>query len=95
MQGAKTKPLINAERPPPLFPIVGIGTSAGGLEALELFLRHVPKECGIAFVVVQHLSPDHTGNLPELLQRFTSMKVQQVNGRTTVLPDCVYVIPPQ
>ena len=42
-----------------MFPIVGIGTSAGGLEALELFLRHVPAECGMAFVVIQHLSPTH------------------------------------
>jgi two-component system, chemotaxis family, CheB/CheR fusion protein len=77
-----------------MFPIVGIGTSAGGLEALELFLRHVPKECGMAFVVVQHLSPNHVGNLPELLQRSTSMKVLQVNGSTKVQPDHVYVIPP-
>jgi len=89
----KKKQIVCAERPPPLFPIVGIGTSAGGLEALEQFLSHVPKECGMAFVVVQHLSPDHTGNLPELLQRSTSMKVQQVNGNTKVQPDHVYVIP--
>jgi two-component system CheB/CheR fusion protein len=76
------------------FPIVGIGASAGGLEALELFLSHVPKECGMAFVVVQHLSPDHTGNLPELLQRSTEMNVQQVNTTVKVLPGHVYVIPP-
>jgi two-component system CheB/CheR fusion protein len=94
MKGRKTKPVVSLERPPPMFPIVGIGTSAGGLEALEQFLSHVPKECGMAFVVVQHLSPDHTGNLPELLQRSTSMKVQQVNGNTKVQLDHVYVIPP-
>lgn len=76
------------------FPIVGIGTSAGGLEALEQFLGHVPKDCGIAFVVVQHLSATHVGNLPELLQRSTTMKVQQVNESTKVHPDHVYVIPP-
>lgn len=76
------------------FPIVGIGTSAGGLEALELFLSHVPNDCGMAFVVVQHLSPNHIGNLPELLQRSTVMKVQQVNGNIKVQPDQVYVIPP-
>ena len=75
-------------------PIVGIGTSAGGLEALELFLSHVPQNCGMAFVVVQHLSPNHIGNLPELLQRSTIMKVQQVNGDTKVQSDNVYVIPP-
>ncbi|MEI6209646.1 MAG: chemotaxis protein CheB [Desulfuromonadales bacterium] len=94
MKSRKSKPAVSPESPPPLFPIVGIGTSAGGLEALELFLSHVPKECGMAFVVVQHLSPDHVGNLPELLQRSTTMKVQQVNGSTKVQPDHVYVIPP-
>jgi two-component system CheB/CheR fusion protein len=77
-----------------MFPIVGIGASAGGLEALELFLSHVPKECGMAFVIVQHLSPDHSGNLTELLQRSTTMKVQQVKTTIRVRPDCVYVIPP-
>ena len=94
MMGRKAKPVASSERPPPIFPIVGLGTSAGGLEALELFLRHVPSDCGMAFVIVQHLSPDHTGNLPELLQRYTIMKVQQVNDTITVLPNCVYVIPP-
>lgn len=49
------------------FPIVGLGASAGGLEALELFLKHVPKGCGLAFVVVQHLDPTHQGILVELL----------------------------
>ncbi|MGK2905970.1 MAG: chemotaxis protein CheB [Desulfuromonadales bacterium] len=94
MKGKKAKPAASSERPPPIFPIVGIGTSAGGLEALELFLRQVPSDCGMAFVIVQHLSPDHSGNLPELLQRYTTMKVQQVNDTITVLPNCVYVIPP-
>ncbi len=94
MKDRKTKLVVSLERPPPMFPIVGIGTSAGGLEALELFLSHVPKECGMAFAVVQHLSPNHVGNLPELLQRSTIMKVQQVNGSTKVQPDHVYVIPP-
>ena len=77
-----------------MFPIVGIGTSVGGLEALELFLHHVPAGCGMAFVVIQHLSPTHVGNLPELLQRSTAMKVTQVDGTTKVQPDHVYVIPP-
>ena len=81
-------------KPPSLFPIVGIGTSAGGLEALEQFLSHVPRDCGMAFVVIQHLSPDHQGNLPELLQRSTTMKVEQVHGNMAVLPDHVYVIAP-
>ena len=76
------------------FPIVGIGASAGGLEALEQFLRRVPVRSGMAVVIVQHLDPTHKGLMPELLQRATGMKVIQVKDRTKVRPDCVYVIPP-
>lgn len=76
------------------FPIVGVGASAGGLEALEHFLSHVPTASGMAFVIIQHLDPTHKGMMPELLQRVTSMKVIQVKDRTLVQPDCVYVIPP-
>ncbi|MBP7779519.1 MAG: PAS domain-containing protein [Acidobacteria bacterium] len=78
-------------RPPP---IVGIGASAGGLEALEAFLSNVPAGCGIAFVIVQHLDPTRKGIMPELLQRSTAMTVVQVKEPTPVEPDCVYVIPP-
>jgi chemotaxis methyl-accepting protein methylase len=76
------------------FPIIGIGTSAGGLEALEHFLTHVPRNSGMAFVIVQHLDPTRKGIMPELLQRSTVMKVIQVKDRTAVQPNCVYVIPP-
>ena len=76
------------------FPIIGIGASAGGLEALELFVRNVPPKSGMAFVIVQHLDPTHKGIMAELLQRATAMKVMQVKDRTQVQPDCVYVIPP-
>ena len=76
------------------FPIVGIGASAGGLEALELFLQHVPAGSGMAYVIVQHLDPTHEAMLSELLQRVTPMKVAQVVDRTRVRPNCVYVIPP-
>jgi two-component system, chemotaxis family, CheB/CheR fusion protein len=78
----------------PPFPIVGIGASAGGLEALELFLGQVPDNCGCAFVIVQHLDPTHRGMMPELLQRATAMKVVQVRDRMKVRPNCTYVIPP-
>jgi two-component system CheB/CheR fusion protein len=94
------KPVLKADRkasgPPATvsFPIVGIGASAGGLEALELFLSRVPKDSGLAFVIVQHLDPTRQGIMPELLQRTTGMKVIQVKDRTRVQPDCVYVIPP-
>jgi len=77
-----------------LFPVVGIGASAGGLEALEQFFGQVPSGVGMAFVVVQHMDPTRKGLMPELLQRVTGMRVVQVKDRTRVRPDCVYVIPP-
>ena len=76
------------------FPIVGIGASAGGLEALELFFKNMPKDNGMAFVVIQHLDPTHIGIMPELLQRITSMKVFQASDQLEVRPNSVYVIPP-
>ena len=76
------------------FPIVGIGASAGGLEALELFFKNMPYNNGMAFVVIQHLDPTHVGIMPELLQRITTMKVFQASDRLKVKPNCVYVIPP-
>jgi two-component system, chemotaxis family, CheB/CheR fusion protein len=76
------------------FPVVGIGASAGGLEALEQFLGNVPENSGMAFIVIQHLDPTQKGMLPELLQRVTKMKVLQVADNMHVKPDFVYVIPP-
>jgi two-component system, chemotaxis family, CheB/CheR fusion protein len=74
--------------------IVGIGASAGGLEALDLFLRNVPEVSGIAYVIIQHLEPTQKDFMVDLLQRATSMKVVQVKDRIMVQPGCVYVIPP-
>ncbi len=82
------------EREIPKFPIVGIGASAGGLEAFEQFLSNVPEGSGMAFVIIQHLDPNQKGMLPELLQRITKMKVFQAKDRMVVQPNCVYVIPP-
>ncbi len=76
------------------FPIIGIGASAGGLEALELFFRNVPEQSGMAFVIVQHLDPTHVALLAELLQRVTPMPVAEIVDGTRVVPDHVYVIPP-
>jgi len=81
-------------RVPEKFPIVGIGASAGGLEALEQFLSNIPDKSGMAYVVIQHLDPTQKGMLPELLQRITSMKVYQVADRMPVKANSVYVIPP-
>ena len=71
------------------FPIVGIGASAGGLEALELFLGHVPPASGLGFVVVQHLDPTRKGLLVELLQRRTAMPIVQIKDRMKIEPDHV------
>lgn len=76
------------------FPVVGIGASAGGLEALEIFLKNVPPRCGVAFVIVQHLDPTHKGIMVELLQRVTDLEVVQVSDRILIERDHVYVIPP-
>ena len=83
-----------ATKPADVFPIVGIGASAGGLEALELFLANVPEDSGMAFVIVQHLDPTQKGFLVELLQRSTRMQVFRVKDGMQVEVNCVYVIPP-
>ncbi|MBC7995413.1 MAG: PAS domain-containing protein [Rhizobacter sp.] len=74
--------------------VVGLGASAGGLEALEQFLSNVPAHSGLAYVVVQHLDPTHKAMLAELLQRSTAMPVREALERMRVEPDVVYVIPP-
>ena len=80
----------------PGFPIVGIGASAGGLAAFEEFFRGMPvkPDIGMAFVLVQHLAPDHTSILSELITRFTPMRVLEVTDGITVQRNTIYVIPP-
>lgn len=75
------------------FPVVGIGASAGGLEALKSFFTTMPPTSGMAFVVVTHQDPNHKSLLDELLARFTTMPVQRAEEGMNVLPDHVYVIP--
>src|SRR5450755_3772635 len=75
------------------FPIVGIGASAGGLEAFTEMLQGLPSNTGMAFVFIQHLDPKHVSLLTELLQRQTSMGVQEATNGRKVEPDHVYVIP--
>lgn len=75
------------------FPVVGIGASAGGLEAFMQLLQAVPPDTGMAFVLVQHLDPHYRSQLTELLARTTAMKVQTVEDRMKVEPNQVYVIP--
>ncbi|HMK43831.1 MAG TPA: chemotaxis protein CheB [Dissulfurispiraceae bacterium] len=76
------------------FPIVGIGASAGGLEALELFLGNVPPDTGIAFIIILHLDPTHKGVMAELLQRSTPMPCVQAKDRIPIKQNTVYIIPP-
>ncbi|NEZ57123.1 chemotaxis protein CheB [Adonisia turfae] len=76
------------------FLIVGIGTSAGGLRALEDFFGNMPSDSNAAFIVVQHLSPDYKSLMSELLKRHTDMDVQQVTDQVSLCPNTVFLIPP-
>jgi two-component system CheB/CheR fusion protein len=82
--------------PEPSFPVVGIGASAGGLAAFEAFFSGMTAgfEPDMAFVLVQHLAPDHQSILTELIRRFTPMQVFEVEDGMEVKPNCCYVIPP-
>ncbi|CAM2153540.1 two-component system, chemotaxis family, CheB/CheR fusion protein [Pararobbsia alpina] len=76
------------------FPIVGIGASAGGVQALIQFFEHTPQNMGMAFVVILHLSAEYSSHADEILQRSTGMVVQQVTEATAILENHVYVIAP-
>ena len=92
------------EKTPAGFPIVGIGASAGGLAAFEAFFSGMPTDTdgcgqitegpGMAFVLVQHLAPDHKSILTDLIRRYTRMQVFEVEDGMKVLPNCAYIIPP-
>jgi two-component system CheB/CheR fusion protein len=88
-------PVASVENAPVApFSIVGIGASAGGLEAFEQFFLNVPIDSGMAFVLVSHLDPSHVSFLTEILQRATAMPVVEVQDQMAVTPNVVYVIPP-
>ena len=74
--------------------VVGIGASAGGLETLETFFRHMPQEAGLAFVIIQHLSPKHKSIMASLLAKHTRMPVCEIEDATPLEPGCVYLNPP-
>ena len=76
------------------FYVVGLGASAGGLEALRSFFAAVPSHSGAAFVIIQHLAPDHRSQMTELLATHTRAPVHQIEDGVMVRPDHVYVIPP-
>ncbi len=75
------------------FCVVGVGASAGGLEAFQAFLGAIPEGSGMAYVLVQHLDPNHVSKLPEILQRATSLPVKEINDDVEVEPNHVYIIP--
>ena len=77
-----------------LFPIVGVGGSAGGLDAFRRLLQALPDDTDMAFVIVQHLDPKHTSQLPDILAKDTTMPVRNVEDGMSVQPNQVYVIPP-
>ncbi|MBW4438324.1 MAG: PAS domain-containing protein [Pleurocapsa minor GSE-CHR-MK-17-07R] len=78
---------------PATFPVVGLGASAGGLEALNAFFEAVPAATGMAFVVVQHLSPNQDSILHNLIQRHTTLNVRRIEDNDIVQPNMVYVLP--
>jgi two-component system CheB/CheR fusion protein len=94
---AARKSKIEAERPfnksTSTFPIVGIGASAGGLDAFQKLIRAIPRDSGMAYVLVQHLSPSHESMLPEILQKITSIPVLEIKDKIEVKPDHIYIIP--
>lgn len=101
MEAKKPSPLSSPTAPSPAsghtaaaFPIIGMGASAGGLEAFEQFFRIVPSDIGMAFVLVSHLDPSHSSLLTDILQRTTTMPVMEAQDQVLVEPNCVYVIPP-
>ena len=75
--------------------VVGVGASAGGLEALEMFFEKMPPDSGLAFVVIQHLSPDFKSLMDELLSRRTAIPIHRVEDGMAVVPNAIYLIPPK
>jgi two-component system CheB/CheR fusion protein len=76
------------------FPVVGIGASSGGIQALLRFFENMPRDAGMAFVIVLHLSPKYESHADEIIQRATKMRVMQVTAPTAIEKNCVYLISP-
>src|SRR5262249_29282029 len=86
---------VDHEAPPRLpFPVVGIGASAGGLEAMTEFVEAMRSDSGMAFVFIQHLPPERESMIADILGAKTQMLVQQVEDGVEVKPNCLYVIRP-
>ncbi|MDP3839683.1 MAG: chemotaxis protein CheB, partial [Methylococcales bacterium] len=94
MPTQKTTPSSTPNNKVTTFPIVGIGASAGGLEAFEQFFHVIPADSGMAFVLIPHLDPSHASLLVDILQRATKIPVIEAEDQMSVQPDHVYIIPP-
>jgi two-component system, chemotaxis family, CheB/CheR fusion protein len=75
------------------FPVVGVGASAGGLEAFKRLLKAIPESSGMAYILVQHLEPNHESMLPEILQKNTQIPVEEITDNVHVEPNHIYIIP--
>jgi len=89
-QNSGAEPLIKSNNH---FPVIGIGASAGGLDAFKRLLRAIPADSGMAYVLVQHLHPGHDSMLASLLQKVTSIPVVEITNNIKILPDHIYTIP--
>jgi PAS domain S-box-containing protein len=93
MAAKKKTDLSSPQKTEQDFPIVGIGASAGGLDAFKRFLKAIPIDSGMAYVLVQHLDPTHESILPEILSRVTKIPVHEITDDIHLAPDHIYVIP--
>lgn len=93
--GAESSEVASGEDPPRIPYVVGVGASAGGLQPLEEFFQHMPADTGLAFVVVQHLSPDFKSLMRELLARHTEMAIYRVEDGMELKPNSIFLIPPK
>jgi two-component system CheB/CheR fusion protein len=89
----KPSPIVHKPRKND-FPIIGIGASAGGLEAYQRFFSQMPPDSGMAFVIVQHLDPARHSSVPDILTRFTRMPIRETTNGMPVKPNSIYLIPP-
>lgn len=90
LKALKDEPTVQSGN---LFPVVGVGASAGGLDAFKKFIKAIPENSGMAYVLVQHLSRDHESLLPGLLQKITTIPVTEIFDEIKVEPDNIYIIP--
>ncbi|NBC84099.1 MAG: PAS domain S-box protein [Bacteroidetes bacterium] len=91
----KKKPAPKSKDDQHTFTVVGIGASAGGLEALQEFFMNMPLNTGLTFVVIQHLSPDYKSLMDELLARYTKLQIRKAQDGMTIEKDTIYLIPPR